>query len=958
MYTIEAQTNDPCDVYLENVNGNNGHVFTNRSATDIINHFGMGSTITTAQYIVIEGTLIIDVNIKFLNCPFIQFLDQNSGMALNTGSAVHLQIENCTLSAACNVMWKGITATTIQHEITISESLIRDMGSGILVAATNQFNFIDNIFENNSTAIELSNINALGNAGSTIDRNTFRKVPLPAMLPPGNILPTTGILHKDCRHTIEIGSSVPNGNTFSDLSTAISAAKVSPNASNLVIVGNSFQNIHGANEPPININAGNPLFYNNVIAGTAIAARNISGVATPTQQLAIIADQNVFENCHRAICGLRTSLHASSNELTDCNTGITLADQTDVAINVESNVITNSIIGIEILGNNFLGQVIAPCISVGAGAANTINITHNIINLPLALTMDATIGTDIYLGCAGIIVQDLGGSPSDHANIHYNSIYVEAEDGTGIIGRNLNRESSVSANLVLLKTTNTAPLMQGQGANAQLVGIDLANAEGTDVWFNFIGGTPQCFARNGSTGLLLFRDINSRFLCNNISSTRFGMQVQDNCTNMADLLFVNGNSFDFTNIPIAFSMGGTFGNLGSPGLSLHNLFYNTQLTIFGQPQKLFSFSSNTGALYYNFFTTPEHITSQMQSGGSLAGFAYTVAGNTFTPPNIYNACTGSWMYGHSIFAPSLFTIKNSWLGMVAANISIPSANYIPDLTRMVVIANEAQTYPYFTESLLETDEHALYKSMAEAPSSNLPNALTNFVTDYEASSTMALENFKLGVNTSASSIDDEYLTLYTSYINTKLNALASIETTSIMEANSKFVQEIQLLKLKRQSLTSTQQLSLLALANACPLTNGEAVFLAQAIIRSQQAGVVFNNTTACIAAAGQSKNGTNPILSEQQAINNFDFGTKTAGALVSCYPNPATDAIIIEIQSAKHEILDVTIYNQLGVAVKVANLPISGSMLSVNVAELALGIYTIKVNLTNNETAHSVFAKR
>jgi hypothetical protein len=79
---------------------------------------------------------------------------------------------------------------------------------------------------------------------------------------------------------------------------------------------------------------------------------------------------------------------------------------------------------------------------------------------------------------------------------------------------------------------------------------------------------------------------------------------------------------------------------------------------------------------------------------------------------------------------------------------------------------------------------------------------------------------------------------------------------------------------------------------------------------------------------------------------------------VVIHPNPATNAIVIEIQSAKHEILDVTIYNQYGVAVKVASLPISGSMLSVNVAELALGIYTAKVTFINNETVYAKFVKR
>ena len=119
----------------------------------------------------------------------------------------------------------------------------------------------------------------------------------------------------------------------------------------------------------------------------------------------------------------------------------------------------------------------------------------------------------------------------------------------------------------------------------------------------------------------------------------------------------------------------------------------------------------------------------------------------------------------------------------------------------------------------------------------------------------------------------------------------------------------------------------MAIANSCPLSGGEAVLRARALLNlTQDAPVSYNDGALCgalLPAEGRGESG--------------ETGT------VLLYPNPARDFLNLEYSFTSEGKNVFHLYNAYGQLVKEAAMENTKGKLSIPVRDLASGVYWYKV---------------
>jgi hypothetical protein len=162
------------------------------------------------------------------------------------------------------------------------------------------------------------------------------------------------------------------------------------------------------------------------------------------------------------------------------------------------------------------------------------------------------------------------------------------------------------------------------------------------------------------------------------------------------------------------------------------------------------------------------------------------------------------------------------------------------------------------------------------------------------------------------------------------NALAAViamTDTNLIEYNFKVVNEIYLdyLQSGADTLTSSQEATLMNIAYMPSLTHGEGVFMARGML-----GIMVDVQVSSSARISN---------------NEFSYPSWTK---VRIWPNPATNEITVTFDKPLNEDERFTLYNQTGTVVFSHNLPKNKFQYVLNVENLNSGIYYGKLMSNGN----------
>ncbi|MFM2386598.1 MAG: Secretion system C-terminal sorting domain [Bacteroidota bacterium] len=913
-----------------------GSYFLNPTTTDLLNHYGIplgpNPTLTTTENIVIEGTLRVDCNITFEQLHKMYFITNASMIQLEPSMALTVKIKNCELQGLCEQMWEGIHATNTLHTLIVQDSYLGDMLGGVYVKNTTNFSIHGNVFNNNQRAIfceENANVaTSLPWGEDRIYDNIFTIDGNPMLNPClTNPCKTVAIELKNNYKPIYIYS-----NQFSGMNAGVYVLKDLPTPNTNVpahIVLNTFTEIHDANFPKMNYNSGNGNFWQFVKPGAAISAEDITGLQNATTQLDLHATDNEIIECDRAIMVNASSVDFQRNSIFNCHSGIVVTHQLYNNATIVRNLIRNCIWGIQVWGGTYL---------------STYNVSNNDVTMPDYLVPDEANPNDFYVGVYGIyLVHSPNWNGNNFATIIRNN-RVENPERNGECYRFVRLAGPdlyIRNNIAEMNTTDLTALPYNNAAARRLYGFNLIACSEANVIKNIATGTPEVRSITGTAGIKLESLLKSLLHCNKTWQVNRGWHVQGNCSNLANTYFVDGNSFNWQQYGIYFDAAGTFGNVGTgPGstFGVGNFFNNT--TSLG-PLHLMSISNNSPNFYKNH-------TGVMQANSGVLLTAYQVTSVTNSPPG-GPLCAGAY-YQHKM------QLIQQWIADSSSSEDSLGTDGALDSTRARQIIEDELDYPYYQAESEENADYRLYKDVSDDLATVSNSDVLTFCSDYANSDAELLRNYNSTVQTRAES--GLSALAYDIYINTKLSALANMDATTTMEQATKFMQGILLKRLKSEGLSTVDMTSLVSLANQCPLSHGESVYDAQALLVGLRPGIVFNTLPACIANAGQNKNGENPMLKELELASQFEEQQQKAAAQFLMYPNPSTaDNITIDVSTTSRQISAIEITNTYGQVLLSKQFYAGNITANLNIENLPQGTYFVIVNYTNNDKAAQVLIR-
>jgi len=150
-----------------------------------------------------------------------------------------------------------------------------------------------------------------------------------------------------------------------------------------------------------------------------------------------------------------------------------------------------------------------------------------------------------------------------------------------------------------------------------------------------------------------------------------------------------------------------------------------------------------------------------------------------------------------------------------------------------------------------------------------------------------------------------------------------LEGSAPYQSNEKWVNEILLVTIAQSvySFTEGQIDTLEVIANACPLSDGEAVLKARAMLALIDGGMeVYDDTQLCDPG-------------EERSMATMK------GQSFRVYPNPANTELIVECELAAHKESTLLLFNVLGQIVKGVTLTEKANKTVIPVNSLPSGIY-------------------
>ncbi len=857
-------------------------------------------------------------------------------MEVNNGAS--LTINNSQLRAGCGNMWTGINTlpTTLPNpgSITITNSTLRDMNTGVQVNGDKPATFTGNQFVDNRYGIQLSGNTLAHNL--LIDGNTFITASASLLPPLAGQIGFVGIDAQNCQKLpIGInGTSTMPSNTFDNLQTGV---KIfidnipSVVAIDYKLINNVFRNIYGGQYGQPNGRGGVTNVYADAV-GTAVFLINNSPVNNVKSLMEIntigVNGSGIF-NCEKAVTATNLSVTVSNTKVVGQRQGVwgfSMASPDKNTYKFLSNSMSDLYRGIDIpsapvkatIDGNVIRSAPTP---IAAGRFN---------NYPIGSRNNDPVGISLTYPLSTF---------SNPADITSNIVQILTTGGTGIDLMNTGSGVKLGKNLIELSPSQTV------NASSVLLGVALVNCQQTSLQENTIRGNMSNnisanltiattsinvagISMSASKGLILQQ--------NQISYLKYGFLVIGDCGTGPTL--VAGNCFNFHRNAMLFrelTVPGSFGDIGSAANDNNNRFIN-----------LF----NSGTYYINPITRQQmKVYTEVLGPGRRPSNIYTASGINLNQPQSISAFAGS----EYILRP-----LNPSAG-ISAYCNVPGAPTIAppnngglalyDTASALQVAQDSVVYslsPDVSKWLADKD---LYELLSRDPAALASRPeFAAFFAQQDATLLRYIQN----TDSLFADMGDSAVWSDQAVWEARLAAAqaenAQIVSPDVQEQNEQYINDAYMRYLDGgfevlNNEIDSAQISSLALS--CPYVNGSAVYKARMLYGYWVPAETYTDLEIC-NAVGVYKGGKSPLAERNELLNSFQPGSDDGSVELAeiaqqqevvISPNPGTGVFALEIKgkAPKDGVLEV--FNLLGQ--KITAVSLNGSTAQFNLAGNAAGMY-------------------
>ncbi len=320
-----------------------GPVVANVTVSSFSTTYNSGASVyTTTDQVVFNGTLTIDVNFTFDNCPNIKF-GPDAKVVIQSGKT--LTITESVLKAGCNEMWAGIEIPATGN-LVVSASEIWDAKIAVKSLGGGDFTLDGSELINNRVSVHLESYNGTHTGeivGTTIDATG------PLLAPFSGQFGTYGLIANDVS-LLFIGNSSLAQNEFLGMEKAVYLTNTSAAINN-----NKIYNLQGTLSDRAGIIAINPV--------------------TNTINYEILINGNTIEDCYDCVKLTRYK------DITITSNTITPLDNTGIGINITSNEVVSTNCDGEInINNNYIYNSLTGIVCFNYACLNHRIFDNDIIN--------------------------------------------------------------------------------------------------------------------------------------------------------------------------------------------------------------------------------------------------------------------------------------------------------------------------------------------------------------------------------------------------------------------------------------------------------------------------------------------------------------------------------------------------------------------------------------------------
>jgi len=880
----------------------------NGTASAISTAFG-GNTITTNAPIYLDGDILIDQSISFVNCPDIR-LTYNTRLLLAPG--VTLTIDQSTLQAKCGYMWKGIYANGTGNTLHITGYSLFDMQEGVVADNGATIQCTGNQFDRNYYSMQLLNAPAPYNTTAQnciITGNSFDGVS--NMLFPYNNQPKseTAIRIQNCRE-VQIGqlANVNGGNNFNG---GYNGIHIVPGANTQLESYYLYNNLFWSMYETVNSSTTDLYYKVNAWStanhrGAGVYCKPMGSTPSPNHHLYIEADQEDFQfnRCDRAVCAFETGADIKGNTVKSCLMGFMFPLAKNHKYTIQNNSLAGNqwsntgfldygVIGIRFLGGTSFAMVQNNGIDMGpyAGVSN-----QGAKIFPVAIDLIGTGG-----GTSTMVME--------------NTISLQKPSGCGISVRNFSSGVDLYQNTI----GNYSNGLTGDPTYVS-AGIFCENAQRVKIRGNNINGNNDLLINpNAYDAIRMSASTDCLVECNETYATRRGLRVYSNCSTGMDR--VRGNTFDTHGYAMEFNdLGtqGTLGEVGSPTYDCRNNFYNSAL-----------FPPNTYGIFRNV-TIP-----------LFQDQIYT----TYCP------ATYSWSD-----QPGGVDKYNLWPNPGVQSYTCPQSMYqmlgeqngggTLTMQQALEIALDSIEYPQLHEGVSWMEKQRLFNALS-GPDSNL---LSNTELAQFYSNQMMLHSDELRtVNILLQSLRDSIVYQDSIQYEMRLQEMEtlnnSIAGNHSLEINEKVMNQL-IIRWFREgldSLSSADSLLIDNLANSCPFVNGYGVYKARMLMHTFGSYSNWSDKSHCNAAGLFKNEGA-----FEEPVIHKDLLKAKGGDLV-VYPNPFGRELNLEFDDSPPSPLTFHLFDISGREVYQGIIQGSSRREKLKIPFLKPGVYLYRVETSSGE---------
>lgn len=971
----------PCNTVLgesfftnsDNYLPNDPHLYPNTTSANFGTLQTVGQPLQNLTYVV-DGTFTISAN-TFLQFSDVTILVSPGGRIINNGQ---FNLFNCVVDG-CEQMWNnienrndlGADNTTFRH----AESAVEVFGNSF--TRLQNCRFYDNVvgiysidIGNNFktlnhfrvTGCEFKRVQGflppfddtfsqyIGNqANPTPATNALPQPPMPGPVNTFAARPASGILLKDVRllnNVLTIGSNTMAPNIFEDMWNGISLNHCIATITNCRFAGMQGDNNHNpwalsaSTQPNMFLNQFNWIWNlgqrYNAIHSNAISLINSTVTVNPLVNNSLI--NPTMNNCFRGIftqtsfTTIQPILQGDEFFITDVHTGVRSANAPAVvAPNLSVRIIDTDI------NANIFGVVL------GASAPSS---AHLIQSNDITITRNAAQG--ISAGGIGIQKFDFGsGNNAPNITTSSNIACDILDNNIEIIGGQYGIEFRNASDGFISNNVIEMTFLQGVN-NTNYSGISLLNCFNIDVACNNIQDNRNiayATQNTNNSGLFINSSEGTRIRCNNTDNFKNGLLFQASCVGTA---LRNNNITDHeiglnylitANVGIQLhagnnwngsyaSKGAMFGTSGTPPTTPQlqaNEFRENPLTFPPtiEPSSDW-FQNQPGSAIYECNNVLGCITARNEERESnylinLLKIAENTKDNSlFEDENL-------WQKNDYLFRQ---LSKNESLTQLYPNLTARFDSL--DTTAMAVISkvlidmnklylgNAAQQSQYFT---LINNKLNLWQSLQEANGNN------DSITAASLANQLIIVEQALIILNAQINITSQNLRA------SLLNSITQISPSNLIESNFKTVIQIYLENMYKDSIGDllNDENIILSIANQCPLSGGDAVFMARFLYEYIQPNINYNDDFICNAVSNERRENRNKEVSVAQVMN------KT-----TLLPNPSNGQVNIFNSSA--EIGQIKITEISGKVVISKDFSDGGQhFVSLDCSNLTKGIYFVEI---------------